>query len=100
MADKKVTFDVLAVAKTQGFDKASREVDKLNNSAKESQKNLHLLSTSIVALGPAVVPVAVAGSAALVGLAGSAGAAALAFKGLSDQWKAGTLQAQPVGKQI
>jgi hypothetical protein len=100
MADKKVIFDVLAVAKTEGFDAAAAKVNKLNDSAEKSTKNLGLLSTAIVGLGPAVIPVAAAASVALVGLAGAAGTGLLAFEGLKKEWKAGTLQLTPLGQQI
>jgi len=100
MADKKVIFDVLAVAKTEGFDAAAAKVNKLNDSAEKSTKNLGLLSTAIVGLGPAVIPVAAAASVAFVGLAGAAGTGLLAFEGLKKEWKAGTLQLTPLGQQI
>jgi hypothetical protein len=100
MADKKIIFDVLAVAKAEGFEAAAAKVDRLNDSATRSQKNLGLLSTSIVALGPALIPVAAAGAAALTGLGASAGVALLAFEGLKKEWQAGTLQATDLGQQI
>jgi hypothetical protein len=100
MASKQVIFDVLAVAKAEGFDAAAAKVDKLNDSATRSQKNMHLLSTSIVALGPALIPVAAAGAAALTGLGATAGVALLAFEGLKKEWENGTLQATALGRQI
>ena len=100
MADKKITFDVLANAKATGFDKAARYGDNLNKSAEKSHKNLGLLSTAIVGLGPALIPVTAAASVALVGLAGAAGTGLLAFEGLRKEWKNGTLQLTPLGAQI
>ena len=106
-SDKKLIFEVLALAKAEGFDAASRKVKELGDEGEKTGKKLdtttkqmHLLSTAAVALGPALVPVAAGAAAAAAGFAGLGAAGLVAFKGLSDQWKQGTLQAQPLGKEI
>lgn len=101
--NKQLIFDVLAVAEAKGFSEAAREVDKLSRSADnvgKSSKNLGLLSTAIVGLAPALVPVGAAAVAAGIGLTGMGAAGLLAFRGLSAQWKTGTLQATALGRQI
>lgn len=97
MANKRVTFDVLAIAKAVGFDKAGREVKKL---ADDGNKRVGALMTSIIALGPAMVPLAAGATALGLGLTGLGAAGLVAFLGIKEQMKAGTLQAQPLGQAI
>jgi hypothetical protein len=101
---RRVEFDVNANSRATGFDETNRKILQQAALAKkasdDSNKQLKLLSTAIVGLGPAMVPIA-AGAAALgAGFVGAAGVGLLAFKGLRDEWKAGTLQSTSLGKQI
>jgi len=105
MADKRLTYVLTARDDASlVFKKVAAEGEasskKISKSSQDASKNLKLLSTAIAAIGPAAVPIAAAAVPALLGLGGAAGAALLSFKGLSDQWKQGTLQAQPLGQQI
>lgn len=97
MAGKKIQFDVLALAKAEGFDEAGRKIKKLSD---DGDKDLKILSTAIVSLAPAMLPIA-AGAAGLgAGFVAAAGAGLLAFLGLRKEWQAGTLQSTALGKQI
>ena len=105
MADKRLTYvltanDNASLVFKRVADSAEASNTRIEKSGERATKQLHLLSTAAVALGPAVIPVAAASAGAMLGLGGAATAALLAFKGLSDQWKAGTLQATPLGQQI
>src|SRR5215471_8014971 len=94
---KTVSFDVLAIAKGVGFDELG---NKIKNMADGSKAHVSNLVTAIAAIGPAAVPVAAAAVPAFLGLGGGRIVNIKSFKGLSDQWKQGTLQAQPLGQQI
>jgi hypothetical protein len=100
----RVTFDVIANSRATGFDETNAKILKqaalAKKTSQDSQKDLKLLSTAIVGLGPAMIPIA-AGAAALgAGLVGAASAGLLAFVGLRNEWKAGILQSTALGKQI
>lgn len=93
---RKVQFDVLALAKAQGFEASSAKIDRLAQSADKSAKSFErqrretkLLSTSLLAIGSAAIPVA-AVSTGLGGLAVAGGVALLAVKGIEKEIKAGT----------
>lgn len=97
MAGKQLFFDVLAVAEAKGFAGAAREVDKLSKSADKSSKSFdkqsksaHLMSTALLSIGAAAVPVAGVAAGALIGL-GAAGAVALVgILGIASAMKQGT----------
>jgi hypothetical protein len=84
---KSVTFDVLALMKTQGFDEASKKIQKFGDDA---NKKLSPLVVAAAAIGPAMAPIAAAGVAAAVSLAGLGAVGILAFKGIKAEMKAGT----------
>lgn len=88
---KTVTFDVLALAKAEGFDEAGRKINKF---ADDSNKGLGGLMTTIIGLAPAAIPVGAAVAGALVGVAGAGGVALLAFQGIKKEMHDGT----PVGQ--
>ena len=92
-----VTFDVLAVAKGVGFDELGH---KISGIARDSRLNVSNMVAAITAVGPALLPVGAAIAGFGAGLTGLAAAGAVAFLGLSEQWKAGTLQATALGQQI
>src|SRR6266702_918769 len=94
---RSVSFDVLAVAKAEGFDEASRKLTKLANDAEKSAKSVeqqtkqtHLLSTAILTGSAAAIPVAGVAAGALVGLSATAGVAVLGILGINDAVKQGT----------
>jgi hypothetical protein len=87
-----VTFDVLAVAKTKGFDEANKQIKKLGDDA---NKQVSTLVAAAAGLAPALVPIAAAGIAAGASLAGLGATGILAFKGIQAEMKAGT----PVGQK-
>jgi hypothetical protein len=89
---KAVTFDVLAVARTKGFDEASRQINKLGDDA---NKQVSTLVAAAAGLAPALVPIAAAGIAAGASLAGLGATGILAFKGIQAEMKAGT----PIGRE-
>jgi hypothetical protein len=97
---RRVQFDVLALAKAEGFEVASAKVNRLSEDAKKSNKNLGLLSTTIVGLGPALVPIGAAAVAAGAGLAGLGATGILAFKGIKREMAAGTLTGQAYTAQV
>jgi hypothetical protein len=102
VAGKQLNFDVLAVAKATGFDDAARKVDRLSASGDKAAKSFdrqtksaHLMSTALLSIGAAAVPVAGVAAGALIGL-GAAGAVALVgILGIRDAMKQGTA----LGKQ-
>ena len=94
---RSVSFDVLAVAKAEGFDEASRKLTKLANDAEKSAKSInqqtkqtHLLSTAILTGAAAAIPVAGVAVGALAGLSATAGVAVLGVLGINDAIKQGT----------
>jgi len=89
---KTVRFDVLAVAKAEGFDEANRKLERLSGTAKKSTSGLLLAAA---AFAPALIPIAAA-STGLLGVAAAGGIAVLAVKGIQKEMKAGT----PVGEQF
>ena len=64
--------------------------DKLNDSSDKSNKSLKLLSTTAVALGPALIPIAAGAAAAATGLAALGVTGVLAFKGIQKEMADGT----------
>ncbi len=89
---RKVQFDVLAVAKAEGFDEANRKLERLSGTAKKSTSGLLLAAA---AFAPALIPIAAA-STGLLGVAAAGGVAVLAIKGIQKEMKAGT----PTGVQF
>lgn len=102
MAGKQLNFDVLAVAKATGFDEAARKVDRLSTAGDKSSKSFErqtksagLMSTALLSVGSAAVPLAGVAAGALIGL-GAAGAVALVgILGIATAMKQGTA----LGKQ-
>lgn len=109
MANKQLIFEVLALAKAEGFDAAARKVERLGRSSDDitrsfdrqtksvdrQTKSLHLMSTGIVALGAATVPVAGVAAGAVIGLGAAAGVAVTGILGIRDAMKQGT----PLGEK-
>jgi hypothetical protein len=89
---KTVSFDVLALAKAEGFDETGRKIKKLGD---DSKRDMHLLSTAIADLAPALAPIGAAAVAAGAGLVGLGAVGLLAFGGIKREMAAGT----PIGKQ-
>src|SRR6266568_2352197 len=87
---KRVTFDVLALAKAEGFDETGRKVKKLGD---DTKRDMHLLSTAIAGLGPALVPLTAGVAAAALGVGALGAVGLLAFGGIKREMAAGT----PVG---
>ena len=99
---KRITFDVYANAKATGFDEAGRKVSKLGTDAEKSAKSLEkqtkqtgLLSTALLSIGTAAIPVAGVAAGALVGLGAAAAVALVGVLGIRDAMKQGTT----LGKQ-
>ena len=89
---KTVSFDVLALAKAEGFDETGRKIKKLGDDGK---RDMHLLSTAIATVAPSMVPIGAAAVAAGAGLVGLGAVGLLAFGGIKREMAAGT----PVGMQ-
>jgi len=99
---RSVVFDVLAIAKATGFEDSARKMNSLADSADRSSKSFdrqtkqtHLLSTGLLSLGAAAVPVAGVAAGALIGLGAAAGVALVGVLGIRDAMKQGT----PLGRQ-
>lgn len=100
----KVTFDVLANSRATGFDETNRKIAEQAALAKktgdDSRKQYSALVTSAAALVSTIGPLGAAATAAMAGVASSAGVGLLAFQGLRKEWQQGTLQSTSLGKQI
>lgn len=91
----KVTFDVLARSKAVGFDDTNRKILQQSAVAQKAAKDTKLLSTSLLSVGAAALPVAGVATGALIGLGAAAGVAVVGVLGINDAVKKGT----PLGKQ-
>jgi len=89
---KTVTFDVLALAKTQGFGKAEAEIKHLSSTTKHE---VGLMSLALATVGPAIIPIVGFVAAAGLALGGLGVAGILAISGINEEMKAGT----PIGSQ-
>jgi hypothetical protein len=94
---KTVTFDVLAVAHGVGFDELG---NKIKGIARDSKVHVSSLVAGLTAVAPAMIPIGVAAAGLSVGLGALGAAGLLAFLGIKEQMKAGTLQGQQLGQQI
>jgi hypothetical protein len=63
---------------------------KIGASSKQASSGMGLLATSIIGLGPALIPLAGVGVAAFAGLAATGGVALLAIKGIQKELTSGT----------
>lgn len=93
----KVTVDGAgkAIAELSTVEAATKRVDNAAKKAGGKDSGMSLLATSLIAIGPAAVPIAGVATGALVGL-GAAGATALVgILGIRDAMKQGT----PIGHQ-
>jgi hypothetical protein len=89
---KTVTFDVLALAKTQGFGRAEAEIKHLSSTTKHE---VGLMSLALSTVGPAIIPIGAAAVGAGLAFGGLGAAGILAFAGIKDEMKRGT----PIGSQ-
>ena len=89
---RRVTFDVLAVAKAEGFDEADRKIQHLSGTAKKSMSGLLVTAG---ALAPALIPIAAVAGGAALAFGGLGVAGILALQGIKAEMKAGT----PLGSQ-
>jgi hypothetical protein len=84
--------------------RARAELQQLGNSGSRDlgrvQKQSHLLADALVALGPAVIPVAGVLTGAFIGVIPTLAAVALGVKGVSEEFKAGQLDGTRYGTDI
>ena len=97
MAASSLTFDIfgrdVSASKTvKDFERNAADASEntTKNFQKTADKGVHPLLNSIALLAPALAPIGAAAVAAFAGLAGGAGVAILAFKGIEAEMKAGT----------
>jgi hypothetical protein len=105
LAEQKLASDTAKAAEAHRrlgseADKASGSVDKMGKSAERSHGKVSLLGTAIVALGPAVVPLAGIAAAGFGAVAAGAGVAVLAVKGIGAEMKANTVLGRAYGQQL
>lgn len=91
----KVTFDVLARSQATGFDQTNRKIMQQAALAQKASKDTKVLSTSLLAVGAAAIPIAGAATGAMIGLGAAAGATVIGVLGINDAIKKGT----PLGHQ-
>jgi hypothetical protein len=90
----RVTFDVIANSRATGFDatnaKIAEQAALARKAAEDSQRHMHLLSTGLLAVGAAAIPVAGAATAAVAGLGAAAGVAVVGVLGIKEAMQEGT----------
>jgi hypothetical protein len=89
---RKITFDILALAKAEGFNETERKIDHLSVTAKKSTSGL---LAAAAALAPALVPIGAVAAGAALALGGLGAAGVLALSGINQEMKQGT----PLGSQ-
>ena len=98
MARAGVSVEALAAeVRAAGRDagSGSKGIDELGRAADRAHKPVGALSTALLILGPALVPIAAVGAGALLGLGAAAGTALIGVLGIRDAIKEGT----PLGLQ-